>query len=269
MPDHRFAFFNVIHTVGSMHLLVKYLEYGLMKRVFVDPKVKAGTRSMEFAALDLTMNSRMIGMGPISVDKKGSSKVNGSDGRHTTSTKSEHSSDGSSANGLEGPDGGVVMDGQAFPSRHQKKDWLPPPTRPISRTSAVARHFRIFLVSYITLDTLLVLLSRFGKTTIALPGGSPNALKRFLDTNHFVLFPKLDQPIDIPRKGVEVILMGAVGIAVYVALQMMFHFVAFCGIASGIWDVKAFEVDYMNSPWKADSLLDLWGRRWHQQFRVS
>ena len=258
MIDIRWAFFNVVHSVGTMHLLVKYLEYGLLERTIVDPRVKAGKRSKLFAALDLTMNSRMLGMGATTLDapKKGDATA-----RPTLSTPATPTT----ANDPKGPDGGVKVDGQTIPptsSRSLKN------RTPETRITAVLRHARIATVSYITLDTLLVLLARFGSSTIALPGGRADALATFLDGTDFVFLPRLDSPLAVPRFAVEVITITSVGIAVYVGLQMAYHLLAVAFVGSGIWEVESFEVDFMDSPWKADSLLDLWGRRWHQLFRV-
>lgn len=262
-----------------------------MTRFIVDPRVSAGKRSLEFAGLDLAMNSRMIGLGATALNTSRSSRskprssngangTNGTNGANGASgpdgSNGSNGTDGSNgttppshaANDPQKPDGGVIVDGQVFPPQQEKQHWLPPSTRTQPRLAAVLRHARIFAVSYVTVDTLLVLLWRFGSTTIASPGGQTNAFATFLDNSHFVFLPQLQHPIPIPRLAVEVVFISAVGMFVYIGLQMMYHLLAVVLVGSGIWEVESFDVDFMDSPWKADSLLDLWGRRWHQFFRV-
>jgi hypothetical protein len=60
-----------------------------------------------------------------------------------------------------------------------------------------------------------------------------------------------------------------IGIGVWQALSLGYHFFAMLCVGSGLYEVDAWEVNFFDQWWKADSLLELWGRGWHQIFRVS
>jgi hypothetical protein len=51
--------------------------------------------------------------------------------------------------------------------------------------------------------------------------------------------------------------------ATMVAMMGTYHMLAFLGVGSGIWIDEEWPA-FMDAPWKADSLNDLWGKRYHQ-----
>ena len=55
----------------------------------------------------------------------------------------------------------------------------------------------------------------------------------------------------------------AVAFAVLFAMQGTYHLFAFLGIASGLYADEEWPA-FMDRPWVADSLNDLWGKRYHQ-----
>jgi hypothetical protein len=55
----------------------------------------------------------------------------------------------------------------------------------------------------------------------------------------------------------------AVGGATRVAMMATFHLFALVGVGSGIWIDEEWP-EFMDEPWKSDSLNDLWGKRYHQ-----
>jgi hypothetical protein len=56
---------------------------------------------------------------------------------------------------------------------------------------------------------------------------------------------------------------------VLLLLGIIYHAVATVAIASTIWPSAAWDVDLFDRPFAATSVIDLWGRRWHQVTRVS
>jgi hypothetical protein len=235
-----------------MHLAAKYLEYGCIKGPIVDPYVARGSRSLFMGAIDLAINSRMVGLGRIK--------------------SSRRSPVGRTSNEVKGPDGGVQVNGSATPDviPHHRERWLPYTSDPgRSRLSAAFRHFRLMVIYYTVFDTLMALLWHVGGSTIADPHGRPGAVQTFLDSSHFVMLPKLAHPLPVPTALVVVIIELSIATAVWQAISMGYHTVALMAVASGLWETEAWEVDIFDAPWKADSILDMWGRRWHQIFRVS
>jgi hypothetical protein len=55
----------------------------------------------------------------------------------------------------------------------------------------------------------------------------------------------------------------AVGGATCVAMMATFHISALVGVGSGVWIDEEWP-EFMDEPWKSDSLNDLWGKRYHQ-----
>jgi hypothetical protein len=55
----------------------------------------------------------------------------------------------------------------------------------------------------------------------------------------------------------------AAGAGLCVATMGTYHLCALAGVGSGIWIDEEFP-RFMDQPWRADSLNDLWGRRYHQ-----
>lgn len=55
----------------------------------------------------------------------------------------------------------------------------------------------------------------------------------------------------------------ALGASTMVAMQGTYHLFALLGVGSGIYLDEEWP-RFMDRPWKADSLNDLWGKRYHQ-----
>jgi hypothetical protein len=51
--------------------------------------------------------------------------------------------------------------------------------------------------------------------------------------------------------------------ATMVAMMGTYHMLALIGVGSGIWLDEEWP-QFMDAPWKSDSLNDLWGKRYHQ-----
>jgi len=58
----------------------------------------------------------------------------------------------------------------------------------------------------------------------------------------------------------------AVGAGTGVATMGTYHMFALIGVGSGIWIDEEWP-RFMDQPWRADSLNDLWGKRYHQVCR--
>jgi hypothetical protein len=86
--------------------------------------------------------------------------------------------------------------------------------------------------------------------------------------NQIKLLPGTPLEMPCPTFLTESVITLAVGTTVWQGLVGGYHLFALIAILAG-WEVESWEVDLMDQPWKSESLLDMWGRRWHQLFRVS
>lgn len=242
--------FNNGFGISALHLIVKNVEFSIIQGPIIDPYVKRGSRSNVRAAIDLCINSRMVDLGQIHLDKE------------STSQKGREEA----INEIGGPDGGIEMNGSRIP--HKKERWLPYTNVHRSRPAATFRHFTHAIFHYIIIDTLCELLWHFGQETIANPNGIPNAIPTFLDNNPFVILPNTSNPIPVPKFVVEQLIKLFLAAGIWQGITWGYHSIAFVAVGSGIWEVESWEVDIFDAPWKTDSLLDMWGKRWHQIFRV-
>ncbi len=241
-----FNAFNNGLGITYIHLLGKFVEFALIEGPMIDPYHAQG-RGRIISALDLSINSRMIGYGQVGVDQP-------------TSNPKEKGATASS----NGPDGSVKVKGQATPGNRER--WLPYVSRGRTRLRATIRHFTHAYVHFVVLETLVTLIRHFGSDTIGNPTGHPHAMASFL-TKSFVLFPDL-LLIPVPRMLIEMVCEFSIAAGVWQGISWGYHTLAFLTVGSGLWEVESWEVDLFDAPWKADSMMDLWGRRWHQLFRV-
>ena len=154
-----------------------------------------------------------------------------------------------------------------------------------TRLQASLRHLGLFITHCLALDALMGLLKAFASDTIGNSAGIHRAVDVFIATHDFYLFPYLRNSsltrllvsigfnetitdFQPPTWFVEVVVMSCIATITWQGLTMAYRFIAFWYVATGIYEVEAWEVDLFNQPWKADSVLDMWGRRWHQVFRV-
>ena len=71
-----------------------------------------------------------------------------------------------------------------------------------------------------------------------------------------------------PSLLVRVYLAAILGAGFYLMISIAHHAVACIGVLSGVWLPEEWP-DIMDRPWLADSVNDLWGKRYHQGLRVS
>ena len=228
-----------------MHLATKYLIFGFLKGPIHDPWLQRG-RSRFIAAVDLCFNSRMVGLGMID-QRSGRNKSIGKDGDVAEPSK---------------PSG-------QYPLPYDKEHWLPYTHSSRSWLASVWWHIWRSALSYTAIDFTLSLMWQFGAAQLCDPRGRENSIKAFLDASTFVLFPRSSSPIPIPRVVVEVGVELGVACGVWQAISWLYHLAAALLVGSGLWESQSWELDIFDKPWKADSILDMWGRRWHQLFRVS
>lgn len=139
--------------------------------------------------------------------------------------------------------------------------------RPSTRLGAIARHFKYFLFFYTVLDTAFSLIRHMAPNTLAYGAlNGESALKRFLDSTSIEILPQLHTGIIVPRLVVAFCVLSCVASAVYWGISVCYHGAAVLFLALG-WEISAWDVDVFDQPWKAESVIDLWGRRWHQLFR--
>ncbi|EIW69062.1 hypothetical protein TREMEDRAFT_15322, partial [Tremella mesenterica DSM 1558] len=259
--DYRFvditlSAFNQGITVGVLHLAAKYIEFSFYPNPIYDPRLPLG-RSRILAAIDLCVNSRVIDLSLSGSNHKkplAHASLQNAEDNQSRSIKSERSDD--------------VAEHQTAGKTHSHPRYLP--TRPahrLTRSQAVWRHARLALFQYTINDFLLTLLQVYGSNSIADPHGCPNALYKFSHEHKFQVFPYTPFSFNSPVWLVELSMELSVGLAVYLGLSQGYHFLAALAVGSGMWETESWEVDLFDSPWKADSVLDLWGKRWHQLFR--
>lgn len=152
----------------------------------------------------------------------------------------------------------------------QIEHWLPQRSTHVVRTrsQALLRHALLGLQGLWIIDTLLSLEHYCASTTLGNPLGTHHAVDKFVQNNDILLFPGTALQFPAPNILVETVITFAVGSTVWQGLVGGYHMFAFLALLVG-WEVESWEVDLMDEPWKAESLLDMWGRRWHQLFRVS
>lgn len=246
--------------IAFLHLLIKYVEFALLSGPYVDGYTARGRNKFR-SAFDLCINSRMVGLnvdldrGTVGTVRPLETQTNGNTVQNED-RKTEAESDGS-----------VTINGHARPV--QIGAWLPQSGSRSTRTrkQALARHAVLALQGIWTIDTLLALERYTASTTLGNPHGTHRAVNRFISENSVLLFPGTTWQVPAPQLLVETVITLSVAATIWQGLVGGYHVFALMALLAG-WEVESWEVDLMDQPWKADSLLDIWGRRWHQLFRV-
>ncbi|KAK8861464.1 hypothetical protein IAR55_002284 [Kwoniella newhampshirensis] len=266
--------FNNGTGIGILHLTARYLEFAFLEGPVYDRYYEEKkSRYWFIAALDVSVNARWIGLGAVDLDhggkmenSDGSSRING----HAKNPNGD-SSNGHANGGMDDiPDGGVEVGGKIIPNLVTKSSWLPLPNVPRTRLGAVVRHCYIAIRNYIVVDTTLSLLREFGHDTIGSTTATPDALHRFAHNNLFLVFPHANFGHGLfaaPPWLVEIWAVTGVAACVWLGISMGYHFFGALCVGSGLWETESWEIDLFDSPLHSDSLLDFWGRRWHQFFR--
>jgi hypothetical protein len=236
--------FNDGISIAFLHLGFKYMLFALLRNPVVDPYAANG-RWRIISLIDLCINSRMLGYGNVGLAPKADDKLKGKAVPVVDSTISNPSNTAAASR--------LPLPESVTPSPVK-------PTR--TRFEACMRHSQHFLTHYIVVDTLLYLLGIFGPTTIGSPTGYKGSIHQFTLDNQFHFLPST-LGIPVPTWVVVVTIELATAAVVWQGLSMGYH--AFALMALGVgWEVECWEVDLFDQPWRADSVLDLWGRRWHQ-----
>jgi hypothetical protein len=143
--------------------------------------------------------------------------------------------------------------------------WMPLTTRR-SRAGATLRHAALAVFHFAVLDILITLIRTLGWDTVGRSDPPPNAIDRFVHHTTFIFAPTDSA---IPSWLILFMAQLAVGVGVWQGLVAAYHTFGLVAVGSGLYDVAAWEIDLFNRPWASDSLIDFWGRGWHQLFRVS
>ncbi|KLT40020.1 hypothetical protein CC85DRAFT_287902 [Cutaneotrichosporon oleaginosum] len=181
------------------------------------------------AAWDLLVNSRMIGLGNVGLDV----------------------SPGVS-NAKVPPD---------YVERHLQNCLGP---RPSSRAGSVARHAAYAAALYVGMDACFSFMRR-ADPVFQQPYGGSNVLDTFIYGNRFIALPGL-LDVPVPNYVVKIIIQLAILVVIWMAFEGLYQLFAAVHVALGA-PVKAWDPNIFGAPWKSDSLIDLWGKRWHQTFR--
>ena len=237
--------FNAGVTIAYLHVLGKYVQFALPRYPIIDPYIAEG-RSRIRAAVDLAFNTRMLGLGPTQIG--GGRVVNSKDVGATASNV--------------GLDGEVKLAGQPT-TRANRARWLPYVNCGRTRLQATFRHAWRAYFHYVILDVLRNLIQHFGATTIGSPTGGTNVVQSFLADNKFVFLPRLYR-VPVPDWVVESAAVWCMSGGLWHGLSLVYHFGALVTVGSGLWEPESWEADLFDAPWKADSVMQLWGNRWHQ-----
>ncbi|WVQ94491.1 hypothetical protein IAU59_001570 [Kwoniella sp. CBS 9459] len=276
--------------IGLMHLTVRYLEFGLIEGPVFDRYFEAKGRHPLISAFDVCVNARWIGLGALDLDHQGrvgdrhhvngnmnaNGKITSNGSGHGFGSGSTDAKDSQSPmEDVDVPDGGFEINGRTIPDTRHREKWLPWPKVRRTRSQAVKRHAVIALRNYVLFDTFLSLVRDFGADTIGSTSPVPNGFYRFSHENQFVLFPRLFNatwgsgagPLVAPWWLTEIATELGVATGVWLGISAGYHFLGAVLVGTGLWEVESWEVDLFDNPLAAESLLDFWGRRWHQFFR--
>ncbi|BEI98086.1 hypothetical protein CcaverHIS631_0303850 [Cutaneotrichosporon cavernicola] len=292
--DPKLNAFNNGFTVVFIHLALKSLEFALLHDGIVDPWPN---RPRWRAALDLCLNSRMLGLGSVGIDDT-AGPPNGTVDRpvlagylrhlvppdsplrpltHTarrarlarrrSQSFSDAVQEAISPSSTPGPSRPITP-------QNTKATTSPHPTsikglwsrRPTSRTGAIARHVLHVTTHYVVLDTFLAFLHHTG---LELSPGGRGTLERYVLQSRFIALPDMlggRLAHHVPPGILTICIEACVPIVIWQGLNLGYHVAAVIFLCAG-WEVESWNVDLFDAPWRADSIIDLWGRRWHQLFR--
>lgn len=189
-------------------------------------------RSRHVAAVDLCINSRLVSLGSVGLDT------------------------------LAGPPN-ASLPKHPHVERHLRHKRRKRHPRPTTRWGSVARHARHAFTHYVVVDTLLALLSLVGPDTLGVPQGTRNVLDKFIASTKITVLPGILDWV-LPAGGVRFSTELCVPLVIWQSLSCGYHCLALACVGSGFWEVQSWDVDLFDAPWRADSIIDLWGKRWHQ-----
>lgn len=227
----------------------RYASLALVKEPIVDPYMGRG-RPRWVAALDLVMNQRHLGLGNVGLDSG-----NGPPNREVKPLRPAE--DGKPAE-------------LPYIARHNRHYRRRP--RPTTRPGSAMRHLWKTARLYVMMDIVFALSRAVGPHAIAPPGGLPliekygHVMDGWDAESLGILLPStLRIPIHnfVLRVGMALV----PPFMIWGFLSIWYHAVAFGCIASGLWEPDSWDVDVFDAPLRSTSLMELWGRRWHQLFR--
>lgn len=135
----------------------------------------------------------------------------------------------------------------------------PAPWAPTSRLRSVARHAWAAGWRYAVADVVIAFQRSLGAESIAKPGGAPGAIDAFVRTWGRGMGGEVAAWL------FAMLLIPAVA---SLLISTAYHVIAALAVATA-WEADAWDTPMFDSFLLADSLNDLWGRRWHQIIRVS
>jgi len=210
-----------------VQFMVKAVEFGLLEGPIRDPYMPERSRAV--AAWDLLINSRMVGLGNVGLD---------------------------TVPGI--PNAKVQRGTVERHLRYNVVGW-----RPKNRAVAIARHAAYSAFCYTVIDMMYQLLPRL-HPVFRQPHGGAHVLPTFANSGLRLLPGVLDIPF--PPFAVVMLVQAGMGLTIWMIFEGLFQLFAVIHLLLG-WPVEAWDVNMFGSVWRADSLIDLWGTRWHQTFR--
>lgn len=229
---------NNLIGVSMIHLLGKAFEFALLEDPVEDPFLAKG-RDRIMCAIDLLCNSRWVGLRPVPSTKRQAFK-----GRNDVTA-------------------------QATSSKASGDDrWLARPSHTRTRKEAFQRHLILGSIYFLILDISLNLLRQLGSTTVALSNVPTGGVDRFF-SQAFIILPRSKYAFRAPHLLVNFVVKAFIGNGVVMLLNGGYHLAGAVAVGSGVYAVEAWEPDMFANPLGVGSLLEFWGKGWHQIFRVS
>lgn len=275
-----------------MFLVIRYIEWGLLTKPIVDPcmLLQHGRRSRLMAALDLTMNVRGVFLGSYGLD----SMAGPANGKHVVCAKCARicADDEGGGCGSPTPTPATLrkITAKTAPKNKNKSiprtkrapvkvgqvstpaagPHLPQATgRPTDRADSVRRHIFNIVWRFALIDIVCTHLRVMGHDTIQLAGGMPGVVDAFTSRVGIRLLPLLPINVEVPSFMLAILAELVIPTVVCLWIAIVFHAAATIAVASTFWEPASWDVDMFDAPFLATSLIDGWGKRWHQVLRVS
>lgn len=163
--------------------------------------------------------------------------------------------------------GGAEATGYLKPKSRNAKAQSQPPKAARSRVAAVAHHARVAITQFMIMDTIQALFLALAPNTIGSPSPFPRGKVDTLLSTQLYLLPSVLPPIPVPTILLQAGIAASIGAGTWLVLSWPYHLLATFSILLGIYEPDAFDPNLFSNPFGATSLLDFWGRRWHQNFR--
>ncbi|KAL1409378.1 hypothetical protein Q8F55_003361 [Vanrija albida] len=285
LHDPRLQILNYLKSYADIYVAFFYAEGALLKHTVVDPYTQRRAydrpRSHLNAAINYLLEKRFIGFGSIGVDETSgrpntgrAPKVVWSAGMRSPRSRrgrgrgGRRSSLPPSVSSIEA----VLANGQITPPRTPVESEIEVPRHlthllrvPIIRrharyrNTALLRHGVLAAGHFASLGLVVGLARQYDGPVLSwtdlagiLTGATPSA----------ALAATL-----LVSLGLLVAQISALPAAAYFLISGFYHLAALATIGTGRLETESWDIDLFGKPWAPTSVLDFWGRQWHQVLR--